>query len=663
VVIAATEIAFAVAVSFVANQLLANQSPLPKPSDAQAEIRQPLAPRMRSYGTVRIAGVLFWFSASGRVLYKGLAINHGRIAEFVSFHIDENQVDLDTSDQVISNPYTSQNVFIYHHLGLTPESEYDALQAVSGLSGLRGDGVASMVGEFENPTNVNTFQNTYPGGQPELRATINASVVFDPRDADQDRDDESTWGFSDNVVLCLMDYLAHADGYGIPWEKIEANLDQWIAAADVCDELVDLAAGGTTRKYRVAGTYRLTDAPRDVVRKFESACDGRVWVKRDGSIGISVGKFPDNVNDLVHITDAQVLGYDKLTRGQDALTSIQGIRAEYLSPQHDYREYEAEPWPTADEVLALSEDRVMALDLLWVPGNSQARRLMKRAYMRATGTWHGTVHINAAVLRLIDERYCRLTITELGILDQTFEIMRFAFDPGGPRGEIDIVSVDASIDDWDVSEEGSIEADTLELVDHFEKTGTTIDVLGEASAEIGEYVVVAAHNNTSIPALPAGWSIIGTTMVDSSINARVIGRLIDGTETTITVNGANGSILVQRFRGLGPSPQVANFTEHTEASNAFSTFTPKSPAPFLSYAFAVANDVDSSVSWLALVDDEGDPIEDFSFRTSFPAPSGNAHVELVIFQEGEEAPDNIISHMNADTGSAQGIIAFNLLPA
>lgn len=663
IVVGATQLAFAVGIALIAGALTARSSPLPTPTDGQAEIRQPLSPRTRSYGTVRVGGVLFWFQAEGRELYKGITLNHGRISEIVSFHVDENQVDIDVNGIITTSPYDGEVNRIVYRLGVDPETTYTELEDISGILNLRGDGVATMLGIFVNPTNVEEFQNTYPSGQPELRATINASVVYDPRDDDQVVDDESTWQFSDNPVVCLMDYITHRDGYGIPWEKVEANLDQWIEAMDICDELVALNAGGFTRKYRVAGTYRLVDTPRDVVAKFESICDGRVWVKRDGSIGISVGKIPTDMNNIVHLSDGQITGYEKFTRGQDQVKAIQGIRAEYMSPAHDYREYEAEPWPTAADVLALDEDRVAALDMLWAPSNSQARRLMKRAYLRATATWHGTVHLNAAVLRLIDERYCRLTVSELGITDQLFEINRFEFEPGGPSGSIDVTSIDDDMDEWDPTEEGSIEVDVLSIVGDFSKTGTTIDLLGEAGAEIGDYCVIAmADNGTAFPTAPTDWDTLSASLgAGTAVAGRILGRLIDGTETNQTVNGASGPIIVVRYRGI-TDIQVHEEERRQEATNGFTLTLSPAATPYTVFAMACANSNFDEVDWLDLQSNDLDKLELDEYAARVQG-SITMHVEALIYLPGEEPPAGGIDiHMNSDQGSAQQIQALNLLP-
>lgn len=532
------------------NVLQAGQSPIQKPSDGQQTIKQPLAARTRSYGRVRVSGVVWWMGAdtlTPSTLYLGIAINHGEISNFYGFHIDENSVDLDVNDKVTTSPYSAYNVYLKHRKGLTPETKYGDINTVFGIDETRGDGVASILAEITNPADVTAFTKTYPNNRPLIRATIDATKVWDPRDAAQVRTDTSTHVWSDNAVLCLLHYLLSPDGYGMSYDRFQNNLAQWKAAADICDEQVPLLTVGTGSRYRVAGTYALTDNPKDVVAKFESVCDGRVWQKRDGSIGIAVGKFE---TPTITLTEDDIVGYEGLMFGQDQIASIAGIRAQYMSPDHDYREHEAEPWPDGGTVLALSEDRTAALDLLWVPSNSQARRIMKRAFIRATADWRGTITTNLGGLRALDERYINITIGEISI-NRSFEIEKFTFDRTTLTCELQVRSIDASIDNWVATEEGSAEEQVLSISKTFIKTGTTLNPLTEAGAVIGQVVFVFGGTTTTLglPLVPTGWTR-RLTATGAGFDTAIYWRQIDGTEGVATFLNGAGPLTAVVFDGL-----------------------------------------------------------------------------------------------------------------
>lgn len=564
--VALVAVGLGVGLTLVGGLLQRGQSPTQKPSDGQQAIKQPLAARTRSYGRVRVSGVVWWMAADNATpstLYYGLAINHGVISSFVSFHIDENQVDLDVNDKVTTTPYSVYNTYLQHRLGNTPETRYDDLFTVFGIDNIRGDGVTSILSKITNPSDVTAFTKTYPNGRPLIRATINATPVWDPRDASQVLADPSTYVWSDNSVLCLLHYLLNADGYGMPYDRIAPNITEWIEAADICDEQIPLAAGNIGSRYRCAGTYALTDNPTDVVARFESTCDGRLWQKRDGSIGISVGKFK---TPTVTLTPADIIGYTEMMYGQDPVKSIAGVRAQYMSPDHDYREHESEPWPNADAVLRLVQDRIIALDLLWVPNNAQARRLQKRAYIRATAVWRGTITTNLGGMQALDERWINITLPELAV-NRSFEIEKLTYDRQTGICEFQVRSVDASIDNWVASEEGTAEAQTLAIDATFNKIGTTFDALGEGGATFGQTVVVFAENAggvSGLPTIPTGWTRQFSVLNANNYNSAVYWKVIDGTEVLATFNAVSGPITAFMIDQL-PNPQF-NLSGQYEAN-------------------------------------------------------------------------------------------------
>lgn len=638
------------------------QSPLPQPSDSQSEIRQALSPRVRSYGTVRVSGTVWWFRAIAKDLYLGLAINHGRIASFESFHIDENEVSLDGTDLVTTSPYTNQANFIHHRLGATPETKYSEILTGFNVDNVRGDGVASVLAVIRNPSATAEFQNVYPGGRPEIRVTIRASVVWDPREdislgGTQNRDDPTTWDYSENPVVCLLDYMTSADGFGIPYAtKVAPNLAQWIEAANVCDELVPLNDGGFTARYRVAGTYRLTDAPRDVLAKFTSCFDGRVWAKRDGTVGVTAGKF---VDPTVTLTDAHITGWSELSRGQDPLKAVIGIRGQFMSPDHDYREHEPEPWPSSDVIVDVEDDRVASLDLLWSPSNSQARRLMKRQFARITAEWHGTIFTNAYGLKAIDERFVRLQIRELD-LDTTFEILSFSFDPAAALScQLEVISVDATIDDWDPSEEGTPEGGVFGFAHGYTKTGTTIDPVGEAGGIPGQVAYIFAVNSSGVPATPGGYQLISSQSPGGGRAAAIFRRPLDGTETPVTVNNVSGAIIVMLMRGM-PNP-TESLINSSFASAAFDVSSTAAVArPFAAFQFGGAPGDFDVPSWLKMVDNATSVELSNQQTVILRTGSMTAHASIAVFGTDTAPPANIAFSLSFDPGAP---VSFNFLGA
>lgn len=650
-------LAISVGGSYLIGTLTRGQSTTPTPSDGQTQIKQPLAPRIKSYGRVRVAGPLWWMDTDGltpATLFLGFAVNHGRIGSIVSYHIDENEVDIDVNDKVTTLPYATYDVYLHSRLGNFPETAYTQLDTTFGLENARGDGVATVLASIKNPATVDLFTTVYPNGRPLIRVTIEASVVWDPRDASQSREDPLTWEYSDNVALCLLDYLLSTDGFGMPWTSISPAIDDWILAADICDEEVEVAGGSTVRRYVCAFSYRLTDDPKDVVARFLSTCDGRLFPRRDGAISFTVGKF---VAPTITLDDDAIVDYQDMTFGQDTLTSLIGIRGQYMSPDHDYREHEAEPWPSAMAVLEAGEERAPQLDLLGVPSNSQARRLMKRTYIRAYADWTGTVTTNLRGLRAIEERYITLQIAELGI-DRTFEINRFSFDRNTRTCQLSVRSVDETIDDWDGSSEEGVESGVFGFSGSYSKVGTTVDPILEAGGLAAQTAVVFACSVSLLAATPAGWTQVINT--GTNPNLGVWWKKLDGTETTTTFLAGSGHLEVV-FLNVAPNPGTLQ-AESIMVAGSGTDIQRKlvEPLPYAVFYVSAGNADITNVDYCNLVDDVAKltytPEQLFIMHDAV----SSMHIKMVIFSIGEVA--EILDASTQNFAGRNALASFTLQP-
>jgi hypothetical protein len=245
--------------------------------------------------------------------------------------------------------------------------------------------------------------------------------VWDPRVQTQDADNPDTWAWSDNAALVILDYLRHESGFAMPLAWIEPELAAWIAAADICDEAVSLAAGGTAARYRIWGTYGYDERPADVLARLLSACNGRLWIGANGGLALSVGAWS---TPSVTLGDEAIVAY-RLASGSEAPEAANTLSAVYVDPAQGYIETEAEAWTDPASVAAFGEQKSDAR-LYMVPGHSQARRLMKQALAKIAPEWRGTLTTNLAGLAALTERFVAMEIDELG-LSITAEIDNIEF--------------------------------------------------------------------------------------------------------------------------------------------------------------------------------------------------------------------------------------------
>ncbi len=433
-----------------------------KPQDGQITTRQPIPDRRRNYGRVKVGGALMLSETAtvgGFVCrIQVIALNHGEIDAFEEHWFSEFVAVL-SSGQVINHFTLGAAPFITldNRTGLSTETAYSlATSAVPTLwtSAHRGDGIASACTQTFQPPNASDLTTVYPGGlPPPYRAVVRASKVWDPREVGQDKDDPATWTWTRNPVLIALDYHRHADGMGLA--AFDATLftsdaltEDWIPAANICDETV----GGIAR-YTCSGGYSLpNDEPASVLGAIFATCDGLTYQRRDGAIGIRVGK---TVSPTVTIDDDHILGYEGFRKGDNVFQVCNEVTAKYTSPTHDYQETDAEPWRDEDDITDRGQVLSKALSLLWVTEHSQVRRLMKLYHARCNPEWTGRIVTDMAGMAALSERYLHIVITELGI-DDDFEVV------GPPEVKVSneavictigVASLDQSAFDWDEATE------------------------------------------------------------------------------------------------------------------------------------------------------------------------------------------------------------------
>ena len=467
--------------AYAVNTLLAPKT-TPPPADGQVTVKQAIPARKRHYGRVKVGGALMFVetlpgtpSATPTNLNQVVAINHGLIDGFEEIWL--NEFSCITDPPIAAGGGAVTNVFTLagsHYVIVALENGTDSDVGFSWVhdhfpaiwdGSHQGKGVAKALLLFFEPVSEK-FTTVFPGGQPPaLRTVLRASRVWDPRNGSQNKDDPATWTWTANPVLIALDYHRHGDGMSLAHLDSElftpaAFAEDWIPAANICDEAIALAAGGTEPRYSASGGYELPNAaPKDVLGAIFAACDGQTYQRGDGAIGIRVGK---TVAPGITIGGDHILGYDGFRKGDNAFTAVNEIAAQYTSPGHDYQTADAMAWRNEADISERGQVLTTNLQLYWVTSHSQARRLMKIAMVRANPEWQGRIVTDLYGLNAYNERFVRLVIDELEI-DDSFEILDFSIDTGAGTCTITVSAFDQAAYDWDATlEEGNPPAEAAE---------------------------------------------------------------------------------------------------------------------------------------------------------------------------------------------------------
>lgn len=419
---------------------------LPKPEDGSQALKQGIPPRIRGYGRNRLAGYYMLFEAGGSppaTSYDIQAFHSGRIGQIVSLYLHDDLVVINSDINApggsfgavlgtySDNRYGGGHIQIAARLGSNSQFYLGGEPDLAGFwdSSHHGNGIAWIAlicGGLPNPANHTVV---YPHGKPELSVVADCSPVWDPRAPSQSRTDESTWLVSSNPVIQLLDYLTRADGgMGLDFNILfpAARLAQWMAEADLCDQLVDKASGGQEARYQSAGWFRFDDKPEDIINKLLATCDGWMAGAGDGTFALTVGFYRAPTDPP--LTEKHILGF-ALNYGEADEQSVNQLDISFTDPASKYVSVQTQPWRDEAAIARSGVTRSQPLELGWVQSNSQARRLADRAMQRLNSLLTGSFTTSLYGLRYRGQRWVPLQYPFIsGLQNSVVEIQNAEID-------------------------------------------------------------------------------------------------------------------------------------------------------------------------------------------------------------------------------------------
>ena len=246
------------------------------------------------------------------------------------------------------------------------------------------------------------------------RVTIkgNGAKIYDPRldstvtggSGSQRANDQTTWGASqsgyrDNPALQLLWFLLGwkiggklSVGCGVPPARID--LASFITAANICDEAITLAAGGTQPRYRTGGVASDSDQRMEIIQIFLSAMNGTM---RDSGGRLAVVCMKNDLaSPVLEFTDDDIIGDFtwNQTRGLDE--SFNALHGKYTDPSNNSL-YQAIEYPVQSLTSVDGIERMQTLDLPYVQEGRRAQRIAKQVLQRAQykGIFSATFNMKA----------------------------------------------------------------------------------------------------------------------------------------------------------------------------------------------------------------------------------------------------------------------------
>lgn len=317
---------------------------------------------------------------------------------------------------------------VWPFLGIAAGERDTLLEGYSG-----GEWTSAAIGRNVARLHVLTAWNetVYATGFPNVSAIVRGKKVYDPRldstnggSGSHRADTASTWAYSANPALCAADYLRDALGFGCASSEID--WDSVRAAANVCDESVTIAGGGTQARYVCAGELS-TETERKA--NLEAILDSMVGIAvySGGRWSLRAGAYTTPTLDL---DEGDLAGGDVLIQARSNRRDLyNAVRGRYRDPLQLYQVTDFPPYASSTYA---SEDGgeviYREIDLEMVDDAIRAQRIAKLILFRARQamTVQATFKLGAYALQPGDT--CRLTIGRYGWSQKVFRVVRREFE-------------------------------------------------------------------------------------------------------------------------------------------------------------------------------------------------------------------------------------------
>lgn len=259
----------------------------------------------------------------------------------------------------------------------------------------RGRGVAKVYVAYKADKS-DAKNPVWSGGQPDFLWVVKGLLCYQARkdssvggSGAHRWDDPATREWSANPIDCRYTWargIYAGDRVDDPsmlllgrgLSDVEAPPHHVFAPANVCDEAVPLAGGGTEPRYRVGGVFGGEDAYIDTEEDFMAACGG--WlVERDGAIEMVPGAAQPVVWDISD--DDLVIGTS--VKANDFRTKtdqewVNSVAAKYVEPEQKWKDHSAPVRRSTADIIADKEPRVSQPSLALVTSGTQAQRIAEQ---------------------------------------------------------------------------------------------------------------------------------------------------------------------------------------------------------------------------------------------------------------------------------------------
>jgi hypothetical protein len=424
------------------------------PKSKEITLSQSDAPWVVGYGQFRIGGALTFVNEAGakkNFFYAVATLFCHEIDSVQTLFCDGNQVSFPahgTNYLVNANGgtkpdgspinYTNK---IYMEVNLGSESQSALSFFVSEIptfwtSNHRQRGCAHVGLKFTYDAEL------FPNERPETIFEVRGKKVYDPR--------SNTTIYTSNAALIIADYITNTKfGLGEHFNYTDhIDLDSLSAAADICDEAVDLVGGGTEYRYTIDGYFE-TDQDHDtILSDLESAMAGHVELSAEGKWKFWPGVYRD---PTITLTEEDLRGEPEIEVLAPEAEIFNSVRGSFCSRAKGYEVTDYPPLSLSAYVAADNGKVIWGnIDLPYTVSAAASQRIARFALERSRRQLRIKADWGLRALQLEVGDTATIQLPRYGI-NAVFEVQEWDMFQGSDSAVIismDIQATDTGVDLW-----------------------------------------------------------------------------------------------------------------------------------------------------------------------------------------------------------------------
>ena len=438
------------------NSSLQQKSFSQETSNRSLMVRQPIIPRDMVYGETKKSGGILFMETSDNNKYIHLIVQLAshEIQSVEEVYFDEKELTLSSSGNDangiarynVTSPTTfntnskfddgKKTVRIKYHLGTDTQVADADLVAESDkwTTAHRLQGIAYIYVRLAYDPDV------FPNGLPNVSAVIRGKKVLDVRD--------SSTVYSKNPALILYDYLTDTKlGLGVATSNMDST--SFTTMANLCDENVNLSAGGTEKRYEAHGIIYSDIAPMEIIDDILSSCVGTLAYS-NGKFMMKGGQY---VSPALSLDEDNFTGKINLVAKQSRKDMFNTVKGIFTSNESNWQPTDY-PMVTSSTFSDADGEVIYAdVDLPFTKSSTMAQRIAKIVLFKNRQQMQLSCKVSMKGFTLQVGDTVNISNTRLGFTNKVFEVADWSFSLGQEMF-IDLVLKEtaSSVYDWSAEE-------------------------------------------------------------------------------------------------------------------------------------------------------------------------------------------------------------------